>query len=121
MAAIAAVHSGSPSWQDTDWAEIVGLYDLLISVWQSPVVRLNRAVALGFAEGPLAGLAALDALAAEPQLAAYVYLAAARADFLSKLGRLQEARAAYAEALLLTENAIEREFLDRKMRSLPDS
>jgi predicted RNA polymerase sigma factor len=121
MAAIAAVHSGSPSWQDTDWAEIVGLYDLLISVWQSPVVKLNRAVAVGFAEGPLAGLAALDALSSEPQLAAYVYLAAARADFLSKLGRVQEARNAYSEALLLTDNAVEREFLEQKLRSLPDS
>jgi RNA polymerase sigma-70 factor (ECF subfamily) len=121
MAAIAAVHSGAPSWKETDWAEIVGLYDLLISIWHSPVVMLNRAVAVGFAQGPLAGLAALDALSSEPQLAAYVYLAAARADFLSRLGRVQEARNAYSEALLLTDNAVEREFLDNRLRSLPDS
>ncbi|WP_203911726.1 RNA polymerase sigma factor [Rhizocola hellebori] len=121
MAAIAAIHSGSPSWQATDWAQIVALYDLLAAIWSSPVVRLNRAVAVGFAEGPLAGLAALDKLSDEPQLAAYGYLAAARADFLSKLGRVHEARTAYSEALLLTENAVERDFLDQRMRSLPDS
>jgi RNA polymerase sigma-70 factor (ECF subfamily) len=121
MAAIAAVHSGSPSWAATDWTELVGLYDLLIAAWPSPVVALNRGVALGFAKGPAAGLAALDELSAEPQLSAYGYLAAARADFLAKLGRLGEARTAYSEALLLTENAVERDFLDRKLRNLPNS
>jgi RNA polymerase sigma-70 factor (ECF subfamily) len=121
MAAIAAVHSGSPSWEGTDWAELVALYDLLIAAWPSPVVALNRGVALGLAKGPAAGLATLDELSAEPQLSAYPYLAAARADFLSKLGRISEARTAYSEALLLTENAVERDFLDRKLRGLPDS
>ena len=93
MAAIAAVHAEAPSWDTTDWGEIVGLYDLLVQLWPSPVVALNRAVAVGLAEGPEAGLAALDALAAEPLLATYSYLASARADFLRRLGRTDEARA----------------------------
>jgi len=119
MAAIAAVHAEAPSWGDTDWRELVGLYDLLIDIWPSPVVALNRAVAVGFASGPCDGLAALDALAAEPQLAGYGYLAAARADFLRQLGRLDEARTAYEEALLLTENEVERRFLADRLAALP--
>jgi RNA polymerase sigma-70 factor (ECF subfamily) len=111
MAAIAAVHSEAGSWEATDWREIVGLYDLLVQLWPSPVVALNRAVAIGLAEGPTAGLAALEPLATEPLLATYSYLAAARADFLRRLGRTGEARAAYQEALLLCENAVERAFL----------
>ena len=111
MAAIAAVHAETPSWDATDWQEIVGLYDLLVAIWPSPVVALNRAVAVGLAEGPTAGLEALDALATEPLLATYSYLASARADFLRRLGRTLEARDAYEEALLLSENAVERAFL----------
>ncbi len=111
MAAIAAVHDEAPSWDATDWGEIVGLYDLLVELWPSPVVALNRAVAIGLAVGPDAGLAALDALATEPVLATYTYLASARADFLRRLGRTGEARAAYEEALLLCENGVERAFL----------
>jgi RNA polymerase sigma factor (sigma-70 family) len=112
MAAIAAVHAEAPSWNATDWGEIVGLYDLLLAIWPSPVVALNRAVATGFADGPEAGLTALDALATEPVLAAYSYLASSRADFLRRLGRVAEARLAYQEALLLSENAVERDFLE---------
>ncbi|MBL7488631.1 RNA polymerase sigma factor [Frankia sp. AgB1.9] len=118
MAAIAAVHSASPSWADTDWREIVGLYDLLAHRWPSPVVALNRAVAVGFADGPAAGLAALDELAAEPQLAGYGYLPAARADFLRSLGRVTEARLSYEEALMLTENKVERDFLAGRLAEL---
>ena len=118
MAAIAAVHAEAPSWQDTDWREVVALYDLLAQLWPSPVVALNRAVALGLARGPEAGLVALDALAAEPQLAGYSYLAAARADFLRGLDRTAEARAAYREALALTHNAIERDFLAGRLAQL---
>ena len=118
MAAIAAVHDESPSWEATDWAEIVGLYDLLVAIWPSPVIALNRAVAVGLAEGPAAGLAALDELAAEPVLAGYNYLAAARADFLGRLGRIDEARLAYQEAALLSENAVEREFLTARLERL---
>jgi RNA polymerase sigma-70 factor (ECF subfamily) len=118
MAAIAAVHDEAPVFAETDWTEIVALYDLLRQIWPSPVVALNRAVAVGFARGPAAGLAELDILAAEPQLAGYGYLAAARADFLRRLGRVEEARLAYVEALLLTENVVEREFLTTRVRDL---
>jgi len=118
MAAIAAVHDQAPHYTDTDWNEIVALYDLLVQLWPSPVVALNRAAALGLAHGPSAGLAALDALAEEPQLAGYAYLPAARADFLSRLGRTDQARLAYAEALLLTENTVERDFLTDRLAQL---
>jgi len=118
QAAIAAVHAESPSWNDTDWREIAALYGVLGELWPSPVVALNRAVAVGFADGADAGLAALDALTGEPQLAGYGYLPAARADFLRRLGRVDEARAAYTEALSLTANAVEREFLTTRMRQL---
>jgi RNA polymerase sigma factor (sigma-70 family) len=121
QAAIAAVHAESPSWNDTDWREIVALYDVLTRLWPSPVVALNRAVAVGFAQGAAAGLAELDDLTGEPQLAGYGYLPAARADFLRRLGRLGEAREAYEEALLLTENTVEQEFLAGRLRALePD-
>jgi RNA polymerase sigma-70 factor (ECF subfamily) len=118
MAAIAAVHAEAPTFEATDWAEIVGLYDLLLKLWPSPVVALNRAVAVGFAEGPIAGLAALDLLTSEPILAGYSYLPASRADFLRRLGRNDEARLAYQEALMLSENAVERDFLERRLSQL---
>jgi RNA polymerase sigma-70 factor (ECF subfamily) len=82
------------------------------------VISLNRAVAVGLAEGPEAGLTLLDALGGEPQLASYSYLPAARADFLRRLGRTAEARVAYEEALLLTENQVERDFLTRRLADL---
>ena len=82
------------------------------------MVALNRAVAVGLAEGPAAGLDALDALAAEPLLATYSYLASARADFLRRLGRTDEARTAYEEALLLSENLVERAFLADRLAQL---
>ena len=118
QAAIAAVHAESPTWTDTDWHEILALYGVLVSVWPSPVVALNRAVAVGFAEGAEAGLAALDALAGERQLAGYGYFAAARADFLRRLGRVAEARSAYEEALELTGNTVERTFLTARLNGL---
>ncbi len=118
MAAIAAVHSGSRSWEATDWAELVGLYQVLAESWPSPVVALNSAVATGLAFGPEAGLEALASLWSEPQLAGYPYLAAARADFLRRLGRLDEARLSYEEALYLTENEVERAFLGGRLRGL---
>ncbi len=114
QAAIAAVHAEALDYDATDWHQIVGLYDELGRRWPSPVVALNRAVALGYADGPAPALAALDDLAAHPQLATYEYLPAARAHFLAELGRVDEARAAYDEAILLTGNDIEREFLARK-------
>jgi RNA polymerase sigma factor (sigma-70 family) len=118
QAAIAAVHAEAPSWRDTDWRELVALYDLLRDRWPSPVVALNRAVAVGLAEGPAAGLAELRPLLDEPQLARYPYLPAARADFLRRLGRLEEARGAYEEALVLTDNEVERRFLEDRLDAL---
>jgi RNA polymerase sigma-70 factor (ECF subfamily) len=118
MAAIAAVHDEAPRFDDTDWPEVVGLYDLLVQLWPSPVVALDRAVAVGFARGPAAGLDALTPLANEPQLAGYGYLAAARAEFLRRLGRLDQARTAYEEALLLTENTVERDHLASQLDQL---
>jgi RNA polymerase sigma-70 factor (ECF subfamily) len=118
QAAIAAVHAQAGSWPDTDWGRVVDLYDTLAEVWPSPVVALNRAAALGFARGPEAGLAALEPLSVEPQLAGYGYLPAARAAFLAELGRMAEARQAYQEAILLTENAVEREFLAGRLAEL---
>nr|WP_227983903.1 DUF6596 domain-containing protein [Nocardia spumae] len=120
QAAIAAVHAEAPSYDDTDWQEILGLYDVLIQLWPSPVVALNRAVAVGMARGDAAGTAALDALSNEPQLAGYGYLPAARAHFLARQRRADEARLAYSEALMLTENAAERDFLNARLAELDD-
>ncbi|MGW4241459.1 RNA polymerase sigma factor [Nocardia sp. NPDC004722] len=118
MAAIAAVHAEAPDFDATDWHEIAGLYDHLITVWHSPVVALNRAIALGHAYGPQRGLDELDALATDPQLTAYQYLPAARAEFLTRLARFDEARLAYREALLLTENTVEADYLTARLHSL---
>jgi RNA polymerase sigma-70 factor (ECF subfamily) len=117
--AIAAVHADAASWEETDWREIAALYALLEARWPSPVVALNAAVATGMASGPAEGLVALDRLSAEPTLASYPYLPAARADFLRRLGRTDEARTAYEEALLLTENEVERAFLAGRLAALP--
>jgi RNA polymerase sigma factor (sigma-70 family) len=111
QAAIAAVHAEAASYTDTDWREIVALYGVLLQRWPSPVVALNRAVAVGLADGPAAGLAELEPLGSEPALATYAYLPAARADFLRRMGRYDEAAGAYAEAVLLTDNDVERAFL----------
>ena len=118
QAAIAAVHAEAARWDETDWLEIVSLYGVLETIWPSPVVALNRAVAVGFASGPEAGLRALDELADEPQLAGYGYLASSRADFLRRLGRGAEARIAYEEALLFTTNEVERAFLAGRLAEL---
>jgi RNA polymerase sigma factor (sigma-70 family) len=114
-AAIAAVHAEAPTWPHTDWAEIVALYDVLLELWPSPVVELNRAVALGLRDGPHAGLDALAPLLAEPALATYGYLSAARADFLRRLHRWTQAAEAYQEALTLTDNDVERAFLTERL------
>ncbi|WIX78483.1 sigma factor [Amycolatopsis carbonis] len=114
QAAIAAVHAEAPTWEDTDWAEVVGLYEVLRRLWPSPVVELNRAIAVGFRDGPEAGLAALAPLLAEPALGTYTYLSAARADFLRRLGRWAEAATSYEEALTMTDNDVERAFLVKR-------
>ncbi|HEX4429263.1 MAG TPA: sigma-70 family RNA polymerase sigma factor [Frankiaceae bacterium] len=117
-AAIAALHAEAPTWEGTDWAQIVGLYDALHARWPSPVVALNRAVAVSFAAGPEAGLAELDKLGELEQLAGYAYLPAARADALRRLGRDDQARDAYSEALMLTDNAVERSYLAGRLSAL---
>jgi RNA polymerase sigma factor (sigma-70 family) len=116
--AIAAVHASAESWSDTDWDEVVSLYDLLCTIWPSPVVALNRAVAIGMAQGPEAGLRAIEAISDEPELVGYRYLPAARADFLRRAGRHVEARTAYLEAIGLTDNAVEREFLTHRLEQV---
>jgi RNA polymerase sigma-70 factor (ECF subfamily) len=118
MAAIAAVHAEARRYSDTDWLEIARLYDALLAIWPSPVVALNRAIALGEAHGPQAGLDALDELAGEPQLARYHYLAAARGEFLRRLHRTDDARLAFQEALMLSENQVERDFLESRLDQL---
>jgi RNA polymerase sigma factor (sigma-70 family) len=118
QAAIAAVHATAPNWDATDWAEIVGLYDVLTATWPSPVVALNRAIAVGMRDGPQAGLDELTPLGDEPQLATYPYLASTRADFLSQLGRPDEALSAYHEALLLTTNSVEQRFLADRIEEI---
>ncbi|MFI6265331.1 RNA polymerase sigma factor [Micromonospora sp. NPDC051006] len=114
-AAIAALHAEAPTWQDTDWTQIAGLYDALFRLWPSPVVDLNRAVAIGLRDGPRAGLDALAPLLAEPALATYGYLSAARADFLRQLRQWPQAMTAYEEALTLTDNEVERAFLTERL------
>ncbi|WP_062993590.1 RNA polymerase sigma factor [Nocardia anaemiae] len=118
QAAIAAVHDEAPSWAETDWREITGLYVLLLRIWPSPVVRLNHAVAVGLSGNPTRALALLDDLATEPSLATYGYLEASRAVFLTQLGRTTEAARAYESALLLTENTIERAHLEARLSDL---
>jgi RNA polymerase sigma-70 factor (ECF subfamily) len=114
-AAIAAVHAEARTWEDTAWPEIVALYDVLLQHWPSPVAELNRAVAIGLRDGPQAGLNALTPLLADPALATYSYLSAARADFLRRLQRWPEATEAYEEALTLTDNEVERKFLIERL------
>ncbi|HWT32670.1 MAG TPA: sigma-70 family RNA polymerase sigma factor [Microbacterium sp.] len=114
-AAIAALHAQAPTWADTDWSQVVGLYDALGAAWPSAVVHLNRAVAIGMRDGPAAGLAAVDAVAEDPALARYPYLPAARGAFLADLGRWAEAADAYAAAATLTASAPERALLGKRM------
>src|ERR1700685_2976714 len=118
QAAIAAVHCQAPRAEDTDWPQIVRLYDLLENVQPSPIVSLNRAVAVTMAEGPRAGLALIDALAASDHLANYHLLHAARADLLRRLGSLPEAAESYVQALALVTNDSERRFLERRLREV---
>jgi RNA polymerase sigma-70 factor (ECF subfamily) len=118
QAAIAAVHAEAPRAAATDWAQIVGLYDVLARADPSPVVELNRAAAVAMRDGPAAGLALIDALLARGDLADYHLAHSARADLLRRLGRATEARAAYEAALGLTRQAPERRFLERRLREL---
>jgi RNA polymerase sigma-70 factor (ECF subfamily) len=117
-AAIAALHATAPTAEATDWAEIVALYDLLRQADRSPVIALNRAVAVAMRDGPAEGLAEIDALLAGGELTGFRYAHAARADLLRRLGRVSDAREAYVAALELTQQAPERRFLERRLREL---
>ncbi|HVX45424.1 MAG TPA: DUF6596 domain-containing protein [Mycobacteriales bacterium] len=116
QAAIALLHACAPNYAETDWAQIVQLYDALLSEWPSPVVALNRAVAVSMVEGPEAALRQVDGLA--ECLARYRYLPAIRADLLSRLNRRHEAISAYKEALRLTDNGAEQRFLKSRIAEL---
>lgn len=120
QAAIAAVHAEAPTAAATDWAQIVGLYDVLLRVEPSPVIELNRAVAVAMRDGPSAGLPLIDALLASGELEEYHLAHSARADLCRRLGRTAEARASYERALALTQQAPERRFLQRRLEELPD-
>ena len=115
QAAIAALHAEAPSYGETDWRQVAVLYDLLLQVWSSPVVALNRAVAVAMARGPAAGLAQIGELEADGRLAGYRYLPATKADLLRRLGNREEAARAYRDALSLTDNEAERDFLARRL------
>lgn len=118
QAAIAAVHAEAPTAAGTDWVQIVGLYDLLLQREPSPVVELNRAVAVAMRDGAAAGLAAIDAILVRGELADYHLAHAARADLCRRLGRNAEARVYYQRALTLTMQAPERRFLERRLTEL---
>ena len=112
------VSRACPPAEDTDWAQIVALYDALAQVAPSPVVEFNRAVAVGMAFGPAAGLEIVEALAADAALANYHWLPSVRGDLLLKLGRVEEARVEFERAAAMTRNARERELLLERARGL---
>ena len=115
QAAIAAVHDEAPTFEATDWPQILGLYEVLGRLTPSAVISLNRAVALAMVAGPAAGLAAVDALAADPAMADYRFFHSARADLLRRLECWAEAADAYRRALVLAANGPERAFLERRL------
>jgi RNA polymerase sigma-70 factor (ECF subfamily) len=120
QAAIAAVHANALDAAATDWTQIVALYDLLVQAEPSPVIELNRAVAVAMRDGPAAGLALIDAILQSGNLSDYHLAHAARADLCRRLGRIAEARASYEKALNLAEQEPERRFLERRLVELPD-
>jgi RNA polymerase sigma-70 factor (ECF subfamily) len=118
QAVAAAIHADAPSWETTDWPQLLRVYDVLLQEWPNPVVALNRTVPLAMVAGPQAALAEVERLEADPRLAGYRYLAATKADLLRRLDRRAEAVAAYTAALELAENAAEREFLAGRIAEL---
>jgi RNA polymerase sigma-70 factor (ECF subfamily) len=120
QAAIAAVHAEAPAAAATDWAQIVGLYDVLVRAEPSPVVELNRAAAVAMRDGPAAGLALIDAILARGDLADYPLAHSARAELCRRLGKTGDARASYERALGLTRQEPQRRFLERRLAELPD-
>jgi RNA polymerase sigma-70 factor (ECF subfamily) len=117
-AAIAATHAEAPGAAATDWAQIVALYDALLSVNPSPVVELNRAVAVAMRNGPHAGLMLIDAILARGELEDYYLAHSARADFYRRLGKVEQARASYEKALELARPEVARRFLARRLTEL---
>lgn len=115
QAAIAALHAMAPSFAETDWPQILVLYDALLRVWPSPVVALNRTVAVSMVRGPADALQEIDALEQDPRLAGYHYLPAIKADLLRRLDRHEDAATTYRQALDLTDNAAERAFLAARL------
>ncbi|WP_236216857.1 RNA polymerase sigma factor [Pseudomonas rhodesiae] len=118
QAAIAAVHAEAPHAAQTDWPQIVGLYDVLLGLLPSPVIALNRAVAVAMRDGPLAGLQQVDGILARGELQDYHLAHATRGEFCRQLGRLKEARSAYEKALSLTQQAPEKAFLEQRLAQL---
>lgn len=118
QAAIAAVHAEAPTAGDTDWPQIVGLYDVLLAAAPSPVIELNRAVAIAKRDGALAGLTLVEGILARGDLRDYHLAHSARAEFSRQLGRVPEARAAYERALELTQQMPERRFIEARIRAL---
>ncbi|MBA4865619.1 RNA polymerase sigma factor [Streptomyces sp. PSKA54] len=118
QAAIASLYAEAPSYDETDWPQIVTLYDELLSLWPSPVVALNRTVAVSMVAGPAQALAEVAELEKDSRLARYHYLPAVKADLLQRLGRSEEASLAYRQALELTGNDAEREFLAERLTGL---
>ena len=118
QAAISAVHAEAMNAAATDWGQIVGLYDALYHAEPSPIVALNRAVAVGMRDGPEAGLATIDAILANGDLRDYRLAHAARADMCRRLGRDAEARTSYQRALELTQLEPERRFFERRLKEL---
>jgi RNA polymerase sigma-70 factor (ECF subfamily) len=120
QAAIAVVHAEAPVAAATDWAQIVGLYDVLVRAEPSPVVELNRAAAVAMRDGPATGLALIDAILARGELAEYPLAHSARAELCRRLGKTGDARASYERALSLTRQEPQRRFLERRLAELPD-
>jgi RNA polymerase sigma-70 factor (ECF subfamily) len=118
QATIAAVHSDAASAADTDWAQIVALYDLLLQMSPSPIVELNRAVAVAMRDGYPAGLRQIDEILGRGDLTDYHLAHAARADLCRRLGKTTEARAAYQQAIARVKQEPERRFLERRLREL---
>ena len=120
QAAIAAIHASAPSFEETDWDEMVGLFDILLETTRSPVVALNRAAAIAMRDGPNAGLALVDQLRSDPRLEGHHLLHSTRADLLRRLGRRDEAVAAYRQAAALDQNESERRFVERRIAELTE-
>lgn len=118
QAAIAALHAEAPRYADTDWHEIVGLYDVLLRIESTPVVALNRAVAIAMRDGPASGLALIESLLNDPALQNYHLAHAARADLCRRLGQLTDARKSYERALTLAKHESERRFLEKRLIEL---